>query len=189
MDLIPQLELQLDNQWILLILYAAVFLIFVLLMPPERRDWLFEDSMGRIKGWKKTVLRFGQFNTFVLLILICLTPLPFFVGAFGVVGSLLYLCGMILVPISLRSFAKAPQHKPAATGPYRFSRNPQWVGLYLVLLGLAVNTASLLVLILVLITGLTYHIQILEEERMCLEQYGQAYQVYLNQVPRYLLFF
>jgi protein-S-isoprenylcysteine O-methyltransferase Ste14 len=189
MDFFPQLELQLDNQWILLILYAAVFLIFVLLMPPERRQWLFEDSMGRITGWRKAVLRFGQLNTFVLLIMIGLTPLPFFVGAFGIVGSLVYLCGMILIPISLRSFARAPQNKPAATGPYRFSRNPQWVGLYFVLLGLAVNTASLLILILALITGLTYHIQIMEEERMCLKQFGDAYRAYLDQVPRYLFFF
>jgi protein-S-isoprenylcysteine O-methyltransferase Ste14 len=189
MDILPQFKLQLDNQWILLVLYAAIFLIFVLLMAPARREWLFEDSMVRIKGWKKAVLRFGQLNTFILLILICLTPLPFYKGIFGIVGSLLYLFGLVLMPLSLHTFGKAPRNEPVASGPYRFSRNPQWVGLYLVLLGLTVNTGSIVLLAMILITGLTYHVQILEEERMCLEQYGRSYQAYLEKIPRYLIFF
>lgn len=34
MNFLPNLKLQLDNQWILLVLYVAIFLIFVLLVPP-----------------------------------------------------------------------------------------------------------------------------------------------------------
>lgn len=188
MGLLPQLNLQLDNQWILLILYGAVFLIFVLLVPPERRSWLFADSMARISGWKKAALRFGQLVTFALLILICLTPLPFYMGGLGILGTLLYLCGMVLVPLALHTFGKAPSDQPTVAGPYRFSRNPQWVGLYLVLLGLTLNSGSILMLVMVLITGLTYHLQILEEERMCLETFGENYQAYLQAVPRYLFF-
>jgi protein-S-isoprenylcysteine O-methyltransferase Ste14 len=41
---------------------------------------------------------------------------------------------------------------------------------------------------LLLILVFAYHFQILLEERVCLHTYGDAYETYAQDVPRYLLF-
>jgi Putative protein-S-isoprenylcysteine methyltransferase len=56
------------------------------------------------------------------------------------------------------------------------------------LLGLAISAGSILLIILVLLVGFTYHIQILGEEAVCRAKYGVSYDEYLETVPRYLLF-
>ena len=44
-------------------------------------------------------------------------------------------------------------------------------------------------IVMVLMVGSIYHIQILEEEKACSALYGQAYQEYMLRVPRYFLYF
>jgi protein-S-isoprenylcysteine O-methyltransferase Ste14 len=83
---------------------------------------------------------------------------------------------------------QAPNDQPVLAGPYRYSRNPQWVGLFLVLFGLALSAQSWLLILMVILFGPSYHIQILAEEDLCRAQYGTTYERYLETVPRYLLF-
>ncbi|TFH32591.1 MAG: phospholipid methyltransferase, partial [Anaerolineales bacterium] len=66
-------------------------------------------------------------------------------------------------------------------------RNPQWVGLFSVLLGLAISCGSWLLVLAVCVVGASYHIQIVEEEKLCLAKFGQPYDEYLQRVARYLL--
>jgi protein-S-isoprenylcysteine O-methyltransferase Ste14 len=186
MKLLPDLRFDLANQWILLIVYFVVFLIFVFRLSKERREWLFADPKEMMFGWRKFALRFGQLLSFALIILVCLTPLPKVAQGFEVVGLVLYLAGTILVPLSLHYFGKAPEDQPMLEGPYRYSRNPQWVGLLLVLLGLAVSTGAILLILLVVLVALIYHIQIVGEERFCVDKFGATYEEYMKKVPRYL---
>ena len=129
-----------------------------------------------------------QLLAFGCVVLVCLTPLPARPSAPAVVGLILYAIGTALVLLSIHFFGQAPNDQPVLEGPYRFSRNPQWVGLFLVLLGLAISAKSWLLVVIVLVIGLTYHIQILAEEELCRAQYGDTYERYLQTVPRYLLF-
>jgi protein-S-isoprenylcysteine O-methyltransferase Ste14 len=99
----------------------------------------------------------------------------------------LYAIGVVTVAISLHYFGKAPSDQPVFDGPYRYSRNPQWVGLFLVLLGLAISANSILLVILVALVGFSYHIQILAEEGVCRKKFGPSYEDYLRKVPRYFL--
>jgi protein-S-isoprenylcysteine O-methyltransferase Ste14 len=186
--MIPDLRLDLANQWVLLVIYFVVFIIFVLRLPKEKREWLFADPKQMIHGVKKLALRVGQLLAFTLIILLCLTPLPSNLGGLQLIGMILYLTGTILVPLSLHYFGKAPNDQPVLDGPYRYSRNPQWVGLFMVLLGLTISAESILLIILAILVGLTYHIQILGEEAVCRAKYGASYDEYLQTVPRYLLF-
>ena len=55
------------------------------------------------------------------------------------------------------------------------------------LLGLSISSGSWLLVLAVLAVGASYHIQIIEEERLCRAKYGQPYEGYLHRVPRYLL--
>lgn len=188
MKLLPDLRFELANQWILLIIYFVVFLIFVFRLSKERREWLFADPKKMIFGWRKLALRSGQLLSFAFIILVCLTPLPRVAQGIEVIGFALYLAGTIIVPLSIHYFGKAPEGQPILEGPYRYSRNPQWVGLVLVLLGLAISARSMLLVLLVVLIALTYHIQIRGEERFCADKFGAPYEEYLKKVPRYLIF-
>jgi len=188
MRILPVLRWGLANHWLLLAVYAACLLLSVLRLPKERRAWLFADPKQTMHGPKKLALRLGQLLAFAFLLLVGLTPLPTRPSATAIGGLALFAAGLCLVPLSLYHFGRAPAGQPVREGPYRFSRNPQWVGLFLVLLGLAVSAASWLLILLVILVGLSYHIQILAEEELCRAQYGAAYERYLAEVPRYGLF-
>jgi protein-S-isoprenylcysteine O-methyltransferase Ste14 len=186
--LLPILRIDFANQWILLAIYLVPFLVFVFRLPAERRKWLFRDPKESIHGLKKILLRSSQLLAFILIALICLSPMPSELQAIELVGLVLYAAGVVLVPISIYYFGHAPLNSPVADGPYRYSRNPQWVGLVLVLLGLATSTRSIVLISLVLLVAGAYHIQILAEEQLCLDKYGAPFERYMKTVPRYLLF-
>lgn len=188
MPLFPELSLEIGNLGIGFVLYLLLFVPAVIRLPKDRRQWLFEDTLATIHGWRKAVLRLAQLVTFAYLILLCLTPLPAEIGILEIAGMLLYASGLLLVPLSLHFFGKAEADRPVIEGPYRYSRNPQWVGLFFVLFGLGLVTRAVGMMLLVVLIGLSYHLQILEEERLCLETYGQTYQAYMHKIPRYLLF-
>ncbi len=123
-----------------------------------------------------------------ILVAFSLTPLWGAPIWLCVIGWLTFLAGTTLVVASIYYFGRGPSSQPVGEGPYRFSRNPQWVGLFLVFLGLAISGRSAILVLAVLVFGSVYHIQIVEEEGACRAKYGQPYEQYLRTVPRYVLF-
>ena len=73
------------------------------------------------------------------------------------------------------------------SGPYRLSRNPQILGGYLLVIGVALQRPSLYALSWVVLYGIIGHLMILTEEEYLQLQFGEAYEQYCAQVPRYLL--
>jgi protein-S-isoprenylcysteine O-methyltransferase Ste14 len=73
------------------------------------------------------------------------------------------------------------------TGVYRLSRNPMYLGLVLVVLGIAVVTGSLTPLVVVPIFALLLDRNfIAAEERMLEERFGAAWLEYKNRVRRWI---
>jgi protein-S-isoprenylcysteine O-methyltransferase Ste14 len=103
-------------------------------------------------------------------------------------GTTIYFIGYLFVMSALHYFRITPIDQPVAGGPYRVSRNPQWVGLFLVFLGSAIATTVWFYIGTVVIVGFIYHIQILDEETACIEKYGESYREYMKRIPRYILF-
>lgn len=77
--------------------------------------------------------------------------------------------------------------RPAVGGPYRWTRNPLYLGTYLMAVGVAGATGSLALLALVsaLFAGL-YRYIILDEELKLREIFGEPYVRYCARVPRFL---
>ena len=73
------------------------------------------------------------------------------------------------------------------SGPYRFSRNPQILGGYLLVLGSAVQWLSVYSIGWVGLYGVICHLMILTEEEHLNIKFGEVYQRYCEEVPRYLL--
>lgn len=72
-------------------------------------------------------------------------------------------------------------------GPYQYSRNPIWIGRFLLLVGVGLFLRSLLLLLYVigLVARMHTHIVRVEEPQL-LERFGGAYRDYMRSVPRWL---
>ena len=110
---------------------------------------------------------------------------------------ILVMAGFSLALAGLFAFRKAKTtpnpHTPekstyiVRSGPYRFTRNPMYLGLATFLLGICVSlhnplTLVLVVLFLVYITKF----QIIPEERFLLKIFGEPYVQYMRSVRRWL---
>jgi protein-S-isoprenylcysteine O-methyltransferase Ste14 len=154
--------------------------------PKEVVARLFDRS-----GWSRKQVVFtvlGKLCALVCLLLIIFTPLK--------IGAPVFVVGLVIVALGLIGFVKAlfdfkntPLDQPVTRGIYRISRHPQIFTASVMILGSCIAVGSWLALILLLVARAFSHFGILAEEEVCLKQYGDAYQAYMNRVPRYFLFF
>jgi protein-S-isoprenylcysteine O-methyltransferase Ste14 len=111
------------------------------------------------------------------------------------VGSMLITAGFTFILLSLRLFQRTGQ-KPepwtstpeiVSTGIYRHSRNPMYLGMALIQLGLGVALGNLWIIVLTPVAmTLVYLIAVRHEEAYLKEKFGQPYQRYLQTVRRWL---
>ena len=72
------------------------------------------------------------------------------------------------------------------TGPYRFTRNPQYLGDMFLFLGISFISNSLYVLVVHLLISFVFFITPFTEEVWLEEQYGDEYKNYKNNTARFL---
>lgn len=104
--------------------------------------------------------------------------------------------GLFLMVWTMKMFADVGQGSPAPwdpinkliiTGPYAYVRNPMLLGVFLVLLAEAIFFQSMALFVYLLIfIGINAVYFPLSEEKGLLKRYGQAYQEYKNNVPRFI---
>jgi len=110
------------------------------------------------------------------------TPTLVFVGAVFIIS------GLFLLTWTLRHVTKALITKKLITdGPYKYSRHPMYVSIYLLLIGLGILffSASWFV-ILVLFLPLWYFDCLLEEQQMT-DLHGQKYEDYKKKTGMFFL--
>lgn len=109
-------------------------------------------------------------------------------GVFGILGVALMVWGRTTM---VRAGTNVPPHKPTlaivTTGPFRFTRNPLYVGGTLIYVGLTVALGSvwLMGLFVPMIFLLRWGI-ILREERYLAEKFGDVYLTYKATVRRWI---
>lgn len=112
------------------------------------------------------------------------TPVDF-VGLFiSVVGLALCLQGMI----AFGSVAKVmclQNDRLTLDGAYQWSRNPQYVGWLLCLLGFSLNDWSQMCLAVLLLVMISLHYLVLIEEEHLRRVFGDPYVEFCRKVPRY----
>ncbi len=104
--------------------------------------------------------------------------------AVGVVGIVLCLASIV----SFRSPLKVlclDAGQLTRTGPYRWSRNPQYIGWFLFLLGFALNDWSWWCFAAIVIIVTHLHLLVLVEEEHLRRIFGERYIEYCRFVPRY----
>ncbi|HEY8267392.1 MAG TPA: isoprenylcysteine carboxylmethyltransferase family protein [Xanthobacteraceae bacterium] len=131
------------------------------------------------------------------LVLEWLRPLPFVPASIpsAWVGVLLFAAGLALLIWAFLSFRKAGTNvqtsEPATAiverGPYGFSRNPIYTGMFLGLTGLAIGFDSLWVLAMLVPFYLVIRYGVIAREEAYLERkFGGVYLAYKSRVRRWL---
>ena len=111
-------------------------------------------------------------------------PLRLIVGIpLALLGGLLALWGMVTVGWTNTSGLKGGF---ISSGPYRFTRNPQYLGDIVFFVGVSVIANSVCLWIAHLLLALVFVVAPLTEEPWLEEQYGGAYREYVKRVPRFL---
>lgn len=111
------------------------------------------------------------------------------------VGLIFVAVGFALAIRAVQMFRRAgtnvvpgePATALVTAGPYRFSRNPIYIGFVLVYFGMALVLTSMWTLLLLLPVLVILHRGIVLREEAYLEgKFGEAYQKYAKRVPRWL---
>jgi len=111
--------------------------------------------------------------------------------ALDYIGVFVGVAGIALCLVSLTRFRSLPKvlcmdaGELTLSGPYRWSRNPQYVGWLLFLLGFALNDWSLWCLAALLVVAASLHLLVLVEEEHLLRVFGEQYVEFQRKVPRY----
>ncbi len=113
------------------------------------------------------------------------------------VGIVIALAGFCCAFAGLRAFSRAgTTHDPVnieaasslvTTGIYRYTRNPMYVGLTLLVTGIAIGLGALSALIVV--AGMVFYInrfQIIPEERVMHQLFGEEFEKYSAAVRRWI---
>jgi protein-S-isoprenylcysteine O-methyltransferase Ste14 len=109
--------------------------------------------------------------------------IPFFVGAilyFWCAGAFTFIGKGTPAPIDAPVFL-------VREGPYRWVRNPMYIGVFTVLFGEVILFHSLLLAGYMLLMGMIVHLFVLfYEEPSLRHRFGESYETYLRTVPRWL---
>jgi protein-S-isoprenylcysteine O-methyltransferase Ste14 len=124
-----------------------------------------------------------------------LAPRPLF-GSFCVAGLVPLVPGLVLLLWCVRDFyvsgrgTLAPWDPPkrlVIAGPYRFSRNPMYVAVFLVLAGWAVGFRSIALGVYAVMVLAAFHLRVvLGEEPWLARTHGEAWNEYSRGVPRWV---
>ena len=126
-----------------------------------------------------------------------LVPLPFLpadlpVGWLGAMVFVLALAlGVSAVITIIRAGSNVPTNRPTTTivesGPYRFTRNPIYLGMFLGQIGLAIAFDNLWLLMMLVPFALVIRYGVVAREEAYLERkFGDVYRGYCSRVRRWL---
>ncbi|MBD2750487.1 isoprenylcysteine carboxylmethyltransferase family protein [Microvirga sp. BT688] len=126
-----------------------------------------------------------------------LVPVPFLPGDLpaGWLGAMVFVLALALFAWSIATMTRAgtniPTNQPTTTiverGPYRFTRNPIYIGMFLGLIGLAIafNTIWLLLMMVPFALVIRYGV-VAREEAYLDRKFGDVYRGYRSRVRRWL---
>ena len=181
MSLVPAFELGLWNAWIFIVPFIVYWFVGI--------KFLFAPRMPESPSLKRrkieivaNILVIIMFGSFIYSIFV-----PFKLGTIWFyIGLLVYLIGIVLITKSMIDFATTPLDKPVTKGAYRYSRNPMFIGFFIVYLGIAVACISWVYMLLTILFILMMHYLSPFEEAITLGHYGKAYKEYMKRTPKWI---
>ena len=187
------------------ILGVAFIIMFFVLIALTVIIKLFDGEKILVLGKKdKRELIFGLFYFLLLYIILSnetALPMPEAINAYfwhntavriiGVGFCALGTIGYIICTINFWQSVRIGvdyEHagKLTTTGIYAVSRNPMYVSFLIIFFGEFLIFPNIGLALAVVVAGLSFHVQILKEEKFLKSHYGQDYAHYCSKVRRYL---
>jgi protein-S-isoprenylcysteine O-methyltransferase Ste14 len=102
------------------------------------------------------------------------------------IGIFIFFFGFIFNLSILFTLRSAKPDKPFTKGPYKYSRHPGYVALFLIMSSICIMSLSWVFLLITVICSIHLIIVAPVEEKFCLNKYGKEYQDYINKTPRWI---
>jgi protein-S-isoprenylcysteine O-methyltransferase Ste14 len=184
LPLIPAFELGLWNAWILVI--PILILSFSDMAVTAARESGAGDSGDFQLTRMENRLTYAVFLPMVVSWVYAVF-LPLQLGTTWLYsGLIIYLFGIVFTIVAVRNFATSPKDRVITSGLYSFTRNPTYVGMILMQIGLGMACSSWLYLLLTVVLMILLNANLSAEERYCLYRYGDDYRKYKNKTPRWI---
>ena len=182
MSFMPAFELGLWNAWILVIPMLIIFFFDVRATAARESGKSGDFQLTRKEKIIMNAVFLPMIVSFVYAVF-----LPLQLGtAWLYSGLLAFLFGIVFTIVALLNFATNPKDKVITKGLYRFSRNPMYIGMLLMQIGLGIACSSWLYLLLTVVLAIMLNAVAPSEERYCFYRYGDDYQEYMNKTPRWI---
>lgn len=187
MSFIPAFEIGFWNAWIFVILLLAASMAFSLIDKEISAKRVESEPTGNELDKTLKIVHVITHIVIPFFTLIYSIFLPLKLGTLWFFAGLpIYLLGLVMVLMSSISFSTAPLGEPLSKGVYTISRHPMYFGLFLGYVGIGIACASWVFLLFSLVWIVSWHFGVIEEERILLESYGDAYREYMNRTPRWI---
>lgn len=187
--LVPAFELGFLNAWLFMVyvIFYNVLPYLLSLIRPIYKELLKKGS-GPDIPFNKTeeILAKIIFLVFIIPIVysiflpIKLSSVWFYVGLF------IYLVGIVIGTMAMYDFYTTAVDKLVIKGVYRISRNPMYLGIFLIYIGTGIACISWFFILLTIIFIISSDFLVIIEERFCLSRYGEGYRKYLKRTPRWI---
>jgi protein-S-isoprenylcysteine O-methyltransferase Ste14 len=181
-SLIPAFELGLWNAWIFVI--PMLIISFSDMRATASRE---SGKAGDFRLTRKeNRLTYAVFLPMVVSWVYAVF-LPLQLGTVWLYGGLIIcLFGMVFTSEAILNFATSPKEKLITKGLYRFTRNPTYIGIILMQIGLGIACFSWVYILLTVALMILLNANLSAEERYCLHRFGDDYQKYKNNTPRWI---
>ena len=182
MTLVPAFEIGVWNAWIFVIpmLIISLSAMRVTAARESKQSGNFE-----LTGKEKRIVNAVFLPMIVSFVYAVFLPLRLGT-AWLYSGVVVYLFGVAFSIVAVLNFATSPKDKVITKGVYSISRNPMYIGLILMQIGLGIICSSWLYLLLTLVLLILLNENLSAEERYCLYRYGDSYREYVNRTPRWI---
>ena len=182
MSFIPAFELGLWNAWILIIP------VLIIMFSDMRATGIRES--GRAGDFKLT-RKENRLTYMVFLPMLISYVYAIFLPlqldtTWFYSGLIIYIFGVAFTIVAIQNFSSSPKDKVIIKGLYRFTRNPMYVGMILLQIGVGIACSSWLYLLLTVALIILLNANSSAEERYCLYLYGDDYRKYKNSTPRWI---
>ena len=185
MSLIPEFELGLWNAWIFILSFLSLFIVFKILDLLRGKKRSSRPDKPPFNEKEEKLYGISQLAIWASNIYSVFLPLKLNTAWFYA-GLSIFLFGMVFTFLAGISLDATPMDRPATNGLYRISRNPIYLGCFLIYIGTSIACSSWFFLLLTAIWIVLYDILIATEERWRLEKYGGACKEYMNRTPRWI---
>lgn len=186
MSWLPAFEIGLWNAWILMLYFPLHPLIMIVVDKAVGTGGIFK-KMGDVPYEKGEKRAYVIYMVVLLVLLAYSVFLPLKLGTLWFYAGLTtYLVGLVIFLTAIVNIATTPLGQPFTNGMYRYSRHPLYFSFSITFVGVGLSSASWVFLLLSVVIIILQSIQVISEERGCLEIYGDEYQEYLNRTPRWI---